>query len=120
MLSNTFFSHGNTRFSFNRDFSGEVTITTSNEEGVKEVKVSGPALAAFAAHIVRQHLEGSFNDTLPPEELLWSVVDACHSGTEHLGKVRAKTSEEAYEKALEKWGDPQDTDGESSLAVRLT
>lgn len=114
-----FFSHGNTKFRFNPDYSGEVTIEVTHEDGFKKFNVSGPALAAFAAHIIGQHL-GNFKDTLPQEDLLWSVVDACFSGTEQLGKVRAKTSEEAYEKALEQFGEQQDTDGSESLAVRLT
>jgi hypothetical protein len=113
-----FFSHGNTRFRFNPDYSGEITIEVTHEDGFKKFSVSGPALAAFAAHIIGQHL-GNFKDTLPQEDLLWSVVDACHSGTEHLGMIRAKNPDEAYEKALEQFGEQQDTDGSESLAVRL-
>lgn len=70
-MSNTFFSHGNTRFNYNPDYSGEVTITIADEEGFKEFKVSGPALTAFAAHIISHHLEKNFKNTLPQEDLLW-------------------------------------------------
>jgi hypothetical protein len=117
-MSDKFFHHGNTRFRYNADYSGEVTITVAHEDGFKELKVSGPALAAFAANLIRNHL-GAFESDLPQEDLLWSVLDACHSGTEHLGQVRAKTEDGAYEKALELFEEQHDTDGSDSLAVRL-
>jgi hypothetical protein len=117
-MSSTFFSHGNTRFRYNADYSGETTITISHEDGFKELKVSTPALVAFAAHIIGGHLKG-VKDSLPQEDLLWSVLDVSHSETEHLGQVRAKTEDGAFEKALELFGEQHDTDGSDSIAVRL-
>ena len=116
-MSHTF-AHGNTRIHYNSDYSGEATILVAQEGCANELKVPAADLVAFACQVVSEHLE-KLAEGLPQRNLLWKALDVCHSGTETLGYLRADNQGEAYQKAVERFGEKHDTDGAESLAVRL-
>ena len=47
------FLHGDTRFHYNSDLSGDVYVVNQGARGKEDAQIPGEALLAFAAHYVR-------------------------------------------------------------------
>ena len=56
------FLHGDTRFNYNSDLSGEVRIVSQGAGGHEDVQIPGEALLAFVAHYVRNRRISALED----------------------------------------------------------
>ena len=56
------FLHGDTRFHYNSDLSGEVRIVSQGAGGHEDAQIPGDALLAFTAHYVRNRRISALED----------------------------------------------------------